>query len=558
MSLLFDQQQNDAVDSNGAENITDAAPGWFQNTGSELARGGKNIGVQAERVFGQMDSTAADALGVNRYITRQGKVEQIHDIEPTPTEELPKFEKPDVHNSGAAAIVLGDMFQQLPTLVGAFINPAVGFAAGVSSGAEQGKVKAQEMGVKGPAYTGFVALSALEEGIGGALPGVGGIGENALLKYGSRFVVGGSVNVAQSEAFKWGRAELLDHFGFHQQAQQERQFDMQQAAATFIMGGFFNLAGGHAREKDVPQNPDRNVLSSDNTTGLPPELEQPTIIQDATPTPDAPETPRINTGTRMSREEVKQAKSDIVNSQRHLDRLDAERANLLAQAPKGSGKVLAAARADQQQKLQAIEAQRQYSLEINNSARDRMAGHEDYNRQRIDILQADAATHTLLHDNYVTESAPGMPADIGASSAHAKAMDSTMAAIHEGRAVDVSEHFQGDHTFIARNDLDLGHADRAELSGNTSARMDAVQRAAAEQALPEKVTQQPQPGTISDVIAEPFNVLRAQVSALQETHPELAAAMAPHIDAIEAEHFTAQQEAGIYDIAAACAISYGS
>ncbi|REF09763.1 hypothetical protein [Pantoea ananatis] len=553
MNILFDQSENDAVDSNGTEPLSKASPGWFQGTGNELGRGIKNIGVLGERLAGQADSSAADALGVNQYLTRDGNVAKIHDIDPTPPEKLPQFEKPDADNSGAAAIILGDLMQSAPVVAGAIVNPLAGFAAGVVSGAAHAQEEAAKMNLSDEAGRGYAAISALSEGIGGAMPGIGGIGERALLKYGSRFVTGGAANVALSEADQWSRAAVLDAYGYQKQAAQLRQWDTQQAMASFLMGGFFNLAGGRARDRDVTASdvqpeklPEQMPDSVDGT--VPPATEN-----------FADSAPQFTTldGYRLTRGDVKEAKSDIANAQRHLDRLDAERAEILANAPSGSGKALADARAVQQARLTDIDKQRQFSQQVYDNASSKLDSHYAYGRQRIDALNADAAMHTVLHDNYVTESAPGLAVDTQSESAHVRAMDSAMESINAGKAVDISDHFGGDNAFLVHGDLNGGILERQQLAGDLQQRTDRAVMAAENQSLPEKDIAEPVAGVISSEVAEPFAMLRAQTEALRETHPELADAMAPHIDALEAEHTLSTAEAQQYDIAAACALTYG-
>lgn len=554
MNLLFDKATNDAADQAGAVDLKPVTSSdWFTGTGKEAARAGSNIGIQAQRVFGQMDSTAADALGVNRALSRNGKIEQIHDITPTAPEDLPKYEKPDAYNSGKVAILLGDLLEQAPTLAGALVNPAVGFAAGVSSGADKGREEANTRGLKGNDALMFSGLQALEDGIGGAMPGIGGIGEKAMLKYGSRFVVGGGVNEAQSEVFKFGRAEVLDQAGFTGQATEMRQFDLQASAATFIMGGLFNLGGGHVRDR-TPETP--RTTPDAVPPELQPEAPAATVVDGVAQTPPAP----VQTGARLSRGEVKEVKSAVVNSQRHLDRLDAERQAVLSETPTGSGKALAEARANQQARLADIETQRVASLEINQSAQTRLSLHEEFNRSRITVEQGDAATHALMHDNLVHESAPGLSADAVTVRAHTGAMASAMESIHTGKAVDVSDNFSGDHTFVIHGDggLDAGNQERAGLSGRASLRADAVSQAAAVQTVPEPRATAPVPGQISEHVANPFDMLRAQVDTLRTEHPELAESMAPHVERIQQEHTTAQAEASQYEVAAACALSYGA
>lgn len=551
MNILYDKSLNDAVDSNGTEPLTPASPSWFQGTASELGRGISNIGTLAKRNVLQTDESAADALGVNQYITRDGRVAKIHDIDPTPPEQLPKFEKPDAGNSGAAAIILGDLMESTPTILSAMVSPFAGFAMGVASGGAHAQDEAAEQGITGEAAKAYTAIRALSDGVGGAMPGVGGIGERALLKYGSRFVTGGAANLALSETDQWSRASVLEAYGYTKQAAQLRQWDTQQAMATFLMGGAFNLAGGHARERDAQHrvgSPEVNV----------PETPSP-VADGVAPPPQAATEFTPLSGYRLSREGVKQVKSDLANAQRHLDRIDAEHAAIIDAQPTGSAGANRRYYENNRARLDDLEAQRSMSQSNYDNAAARLDSHHAYGRQRIDALNADAATHTVLHDNYVTESAPGLATDTASESAHVRAMDSAMRSVDEGRAVDVSDHLTGDNTFLIHtgSDINAGAVERQMLAGEMPSRVDRTMQAADMQSLPVRDNGTPKPGVLGERIAQPFDMLRAQTEALRETHPELAEALSPHIDAIDAEYRMTSAEAKQYDIAAACAITYG-
>lgn len=551
MNILFSQSDNDAIDERGTEPVSQAAPSWFQGTASELGRGISNIGTLAKRNVLQTDESAADALGVNQYITRDGRVAKIHDIDPTPPEQLPKFEKPDAGNSGAAAIILGDLMESTPTILSAMVSPFSGFAMGVASGGAHAQDEAAEQGITGEAAKAYTAIRALSDGVGGAMPGVGGIGERALLKYGSRFVTGGAANLALSETDQWSRASVLEAYGYTKQADQLRQWDTQQAMATFLMGGAFNLAGGHARERDAQHRVESPEVNA-------PETPSP-VADGVAPPPQAATEFTPLSGYRLSREGVKQVKSDLANAQRHLDRIDAEHAAIIDAQPTGSAGANRRYYENNRARLDDLEAQRSMSQSNYDNAAARLDSHYAYGRQRIDALNADAATHTVLHDNYVTESAPGLATDTASESAHVRAMDSAMRSVDEGRAVDVSDHLTGDNTFLIHtgSDINAGSVERQALAGEMSSRVDRTIQAADMQSLPVMDNGTPKPGVLGEGIAQPFEMLRAQTEALRETHPELAEALSPHIDAIDAEYRMTSAEAKQYDIAAACAITYG-
>lgn len=177
---------------------------------------------------------------------------------------------------------------------------------------------------------------------------------------------------------------------------------------------------------------------------------------------------------------------------------------------------------------------------------------------RPEGVHEDAATAHLLHDNYVTESAPGLAAEPSAEVAHVRAMDSANESVHAGKAVDVSDHINENSTFIARSGMDEPVVNRQELAGNASQRIDRIAQASDEQAIPQPQTQEPQPGVLSDVHSNPFEALREQAEAIRESHPELSETINRHLSETETAHTLAHKESQIYDVAATCALKYGS
>jgi len=177
---------------------------------------------------------------------------------------------------------------------------------------------------------------------------------------------------------------------------------------------------------------------------------------------------------------------------------------------------------------------------------------------RTEGIHEDAATAHLLHDNYVTESAPGLATDAVTESAHVRAMDSANESVHAGKAVDVSDHINEDGTFLAHGNIDEPVLHRQELAGDATQRIDRIAQASDEQAIPQPQTQEPQPGVLSDVHSDPFQALREQAEAIKETHPELSETINRHLSETESAHTLAHQESQIYDVAATCALKYGS
>ncbi|EKO1297066.1 hypothetical protein PYU03_000147 [Salmonella enterica] len=175
----------------------------------------------------------------------------------------------------------------------------------------------------------------------------------------------------------------------------------------------------------------------------------------------------------------------------------------------------------------------------------------------VTSIHEDAATAHIVHDNYVTETAPGLSTDARSEAGHVAAMDSAIDSINSGRGVDVTDHLTGDRTFIVHGDIDAGNVTRQQLAGDASKRIDSVVQAADQQAIPEKVNSY-SPGVLSDATDQPFQLLREQMDAVAENHPELRDLVAQHIDNFEAEHTTARRNAELYDVAAACALKFGS
>ncbi|GAA0494712.1 hypothetical protein [Tatumella punctata] len=176
----------------------------------------------------------------------------------------------------------------------------------------------------------------------------------------------------------------------------------------------------------------------------------------------------------------------------------------------------------------------------------------------VTSVHEDAATAHLLHDNYVTESAPGLATDPASEAAHVNAMDSAGDSVNAGKAVDVSDHISGENTYLVHGDIDGPTLDRQALAGDASQRMDSIASAADQQSLPVASTKEFQPGVLSDTQANPFDSIREQAEALRETHPELSDLISTHLESVEAEHTAAHQNAESFDVAAACALKYGN
>lgn len=442
MSILFNPELDSALNANGTESVKDIDAGLFQGVGQGVSTGFSNAGTSLQRIGlttlgrGQMQVAAAQMQATANITGNEALSDAAQDVlsAPEPTEDqLPQYKSFDSDQVGAVGTILGGLVQQSPSLALMAVNPVAGVSVAGAQGYTEAHAEGARLGLTGEDLEDYSAVGGATMAAGAAIPGFTGVGKGAVL-YGSRFLAGGVVNSITGEVDRWGRAEILDSAGFHDQARQMRQADAASRVTEFVLGGAFGLLGGGHRTE----------------TGRTGDLER-----------------------------------------------------------------------------------------------------------GITSIHEDAATAHIIHDNYVTETAPGLSADARSEAGHVAAMDSAIDSVNSGRGVDVTDHLTGDRTFIVHGDIDVGNVARQQLAGDSSKRIDAVVQAADRQAIPEKVNSY-SPGVLSDATDQPFQLLREQMDAVAENHPELRDLVAQHIDNFEAEHTTARRNAELYDIAAACALKFGS
>ncbi|EDK8542717.1 hypothetical protein SKB45_004617 [Salmonella enterica] len=442
MSILFDPELEASMRAGESEKLKDIDASFFQGISEGVSTGLSNAGTSLQRIGlttigrGQMQASAAQMLAVAELTGDQdmSQLAQESLTKPAPDEsELPQYKSFDSEQVGAVGTILGGLVQQSPSLALMVVNPVAGVTVAGAQGYTEAHAEGAKLGLKGKDLEDYSAVGGTTMAMGAAIPGFTGVGKGAVL-YGSRFLAGGVVNSITGEVDRWGRAEILDSAGFHEQARQMRQADAASRITEFVLGGAFGLlGGGHRTETGRNGDLDRGITS----------------------------------------------------------------------------------------------------------------------------IHEDAATAHIIHDNYVTETAPGLSADARSESGHVAAMDSAIDSVNSGRGVDITDHLTGDRTFIVHGDIDAGNVARQQLAGDSSKRIDAVVQAADRQAIPEKVNSY-SPGVLSDATDQPFQLLREQMDAVAENHPELRDLVAQHIDNFEAEHTTARRNAELYDVAAACALKFGS
>lgn len=608
MSLLYDKQLDDTLAQNGGESLKKIDAGALQGIGIGLSTGLSNAGTSLERIAAntgnaQMRMSGAQMLA-GAAITGSEETERAGresaEAAPPTEAQLPQYKNFDSEQVGTVGTILGGLAQQAPSLAAMVVSPAAGIVLAAAQGQTEAHAEGAKIGLTGEDLETYGAVGGLTAGAGAAIPGFAGFGKGAVL-YGSRFLLGGLANSATGEVDRWGRAAILDEAGFHDQARQMRQADAASRVTEFALGGAFGLIGGRSRHHDdvvaPPSSPEVAEIRMPARDVVDPESQSVSPRSESgemdTPAAQANQPPALNdqpsysayvdslqerASQLLSRGDRKVWQSEVANSQRIMDRLSQQRSLVANSELKGSGKALSQARTARSAQLSDIDRQIAQANSRLSDARNTLAEHSPGGKlfeakaelSRIDqrlreehansvtSVHEDAATAHLIHDNYVTESAPGLATDASAEAGHVRAMDSASESIHAGKAVDVSEHINEERTFLANRDIDTGNIERGNLSDNATQRIDRIARASDEQAIPQPQSTEARPGVISEFNERPFDTVREQVQALRETHPELADTIAPHLESIEAEHTAAHQKSQVYDVAATCALKYGN
>lgn len=606
MSALYDPELNAELDQNGTEPLQHIDAGFFKGVGAGLDTGLSNAGTSLSRISSNIGNAqmrvagaqmmAGGSLAGNDSAVQSGS--DLASVSQPDESQLPQYKTFDSEQVGTVGTILGGLAQQIPSLAAMVVNPVAGAVLAAAQGQTEAHAEGAKLGLTGSALEDYGGVGALSGGVGAAIPGFAGVGRGAVL-YGSRFVLGGLANTATSEADRWGRAAILDSAGFHDQANQMRQADGASIATDFVLGGAFGLLGGRHRSESLPDKsntpaevannaPDnladtqstQSTQSTQQVTGSDSSIERQQTSPSDINNPSFSDY-AISLGDKasqlMSRGDRKVWQSEVANSQRLLGNLNQQRNEIASSSLKGSGKQLSQARQDRAAKLADIDQQISYAQSRLNDATNTLSAHSPggefyeakaslsrlYDRLQsehaiVSSVHEDAATAHLLHDNYVTESAPGLATDPASEAAHVNAMDSAGDSVNTGKAVDVSDHISDENTYLVHGDIDGPTLDRQVLAGDVSQRMDSIASAADQQSLPVASTKEFQPGVLSDTQANPFDSIREQAEALRETHPELSDLISTHLASVEAEHTAAHQNAESFDVAAACALKYGN
>ncbi|ENZ9368434.1 hypothetical protein ACHDCA_003213 [Klebsiella pneumoniae] len=589
MSILFNPELDSALNANGTESVKNIDAGLFQGIGQGISTGFSNAGTSLQRIGlttlgrGQMQVAAAQMQATANITGNEALSDAAQDVlsTPEPTEDqLPQYKSFDSDQVGAVGTILGGLVQQSPSLALMVVNPVAGVSVAGAQGYTEAHAEGARLGLTSKDLEDYSAVGGATMAVGAAIPGFTGVGKGAVL-YGSRFLAGGAVNSVTGEIDRWGRAEILDSAGFHEQARQMRQADAASRVTEFVLGGAFGLLGGaHRAETSRVDRPANELLAESRISDSPDVPDAVATARDDLQAPMFNDHPPVEAYSQnlqdeaanlIPRGERKKLVSDIHQVRYAISKIDEQRQALQDQPVGNSSsrrirnrelasldQKRAGLAAELEQKTQAlaphIPGGRSYDAKAELS---RLNQRLQEQRQLVSSIHEDASIAHILHDHYVTEAAPGLSTDARSEAGHVAAMDSAIDSINSGRGVDVTDHLTGDRTFIVRGDIDAGNVARQQLAGDASRRVDAVVQAADRQAIPEKVNAYP-PGVLSEATNQPFQLLREQLDAMAETHPELRDLVAQHIDSFEAEHTTARRTAELYDVAAACALKFGS
>lgn len=595
MSALYDPELNAELDQNGTEDIHHIDAGAWTGIGKGIETGLSNAGTSLSRISSnigtaQMNVSGGEMMAGGSLTGEDSTVQAGADLSTVtqPDEsQLPQYKSFDPEQVGTVGTILGGLAQQIPSLAAMVASPVAGAVLAADQGQTEAHAEGAKLGLTGSALEDYGGVGAVSGAVGASIPGFAGIGRGAVL-YGSRFILGGLANTATSEADRWGRAAILDSAGFHDQANQMRQADGASIATDFALGGAFGLLGGGHREASLPEREtpsSEQHVHADDQAGNSDPVSTPEVVPDNSgpapssnmpPLSDYTDSLQGKASQLMSRGDRKVWQSEVANSQRILDKLNQQRSEIVASPLSGSGKQLSQARQERSSQLADLDNQIDSARSRLQYATDTLAPHMPggelfeakanlsrlYDRMQADqsmvsSIHEDAATAHMLHDNYVTESAPGLATDSASEAAHVRAMDSAGESVNTGKAVDVSDHINGASTYIVHGDIDVPTLSRQSMADNVTQRMDSISQAADHQAIPSPDGQERQPIPLSEQ-GSPFDSIREQAAVMRDIHPELSDLINTHLETVEAEHIAEHQNAESYDVAAACALKYGS
>ncbi|ASM17966.1 hypothetical protein BVG90_15040 [Serratia marcescens] len=506
--------------------------------------------------------------------------------------------KPEANSQGTAAQVLYGLGQFVPAIGATIVGgPAAGGAVAFGSTYEPTRQEFLEKGVDADTAGTLAAIQGTANAFGMALPaGVGGT-------LATRLLSGAGINTGFGMANRFAVGETLDSHGYKELSQQYRAWDGQ----AMLIDGVLGLAFGGVHHWNASRAGDgsESVPPTDDVSPVAESGDQPTPVGNDIP-PAANESPlpssdpqvtpnsapsvdidslRASAGQILSRGDRKVWQSEVANGERILGRLNEQRAAILEEQVRGSGKALSAARADKQRRLGDIDRQIASAEERTQYARDvlepNMPGGEyfearaELSRLQQSIKPSDVDAAHVMNEGlyYDIEASPVLHGSTASLNAHVAAMDEASRALMSGEPVNVSQQIRGldgitrpdafsevpeQHAAVRQvlEENGVDYSERTETEAITpDIRQDSAFLRAGNEA--EQISTDPETGSV--ISSNSYDLLAARDMALAnpETkvlHPDTGTEMSlsEALADLDGQIATAQKESKVYSAAAAC------
>ncbi|HGE6735239.1 TPA: hypothetical protein ACGCBI_002189 [Serratia marcescens] len=506
--------------------------------------------------------------------------------------------KPEANSQGTAAQVLYGLGQFVPAIGATIVGgPAAGGAVAFGSTYEPTRQEFLEKGVDADTAGTLAAIQGTANAFGMALPaGVGGT-------LATRLLSGAGINTGFGMANRFAVGETLDSHGYKELSQQYRAWDGQ----AMLIDGVLGLAFGGVHHWNASRAGDgsESVPPTDDVSPVAESGDQPTPVGNDIP-PAANESPlpssdpqvtpnsapsvdidslRASAGQILSRGDRKVWQSEVANGERILGRLNEQRAAILEEQVRGSGKALSAARADKQRRLGDIDRQIASAEERTQYARDvlepNMPGGEyfearaELSRLQQSIKPSDVDAAHVMNEGlyYDIEASPVLHGSTASLNAHVAAMDEASRALMSGEPVNVSQQIRGldgitrpdaisgapdDHAAV-RQTLDENGVDYSERSEPAVTAPDVRPESAFSRASDETGQVSTDPDTGDVISSNSYDLLAARDMAAvnpdaKVLHPDTGkeVTLAEALSDLDGQLATVQKESKVYSAAAAC------
>lgn len=488
---------------------------------------------------------------------------------------------------------------QFVPAIGATIaaGPAAGGAVAFGSTFEPTRQEFVEKGVDADTANTLAAIQGTANAFGMALPaGVGG-------SLATRLLSGAGINTGFGMANRFAVGETLDSHGYKELSQQYRAWDGQ----AMLIDGVLGLAFGGVHHWNASRAGDgsESVPPTDDVSPTSEAGDQPALVgndiqpaANESPLPGSdPQAPpdsalgvdidslRASADQILSRGDRKVWQSEVANGERILGRLNEQRAAILEEQVRGSGKALSAARADKQRRLGDIDRQIASAEDRTQYARDvlapNMPGGEyfesraELSRLQQSIKPSDVDAAHVMNEGlyYDIEASPVLHGTTESLNAHVAAMDEASRALMNGDPVNVSQQIRGldgitrpdafaevpEQHAAVRQVLDengVDYSERAEpVITAPEVRQDSAFLRAATEA--EQISTDPETGSVISSNSYDLLAARDMAAANPEAkilHPDTGkeVTLSEALADLDGQIATAQRESKVYSAAAAC------